>query len=175
MCMCEPTCPPPPRGRGAGTNLPNRFESLHFERDLPQQELKTTVLRDATRRIITRNDSPDIPFTYSINPYRGCEHGCVYCYARPTHEFLGFSAGLDFESKILAKENAAALLRKELSARSWEPATIAMSGVTDPYQPIESRLEITVAVCRFWLSTEIPWRSSPRTPWSYAILTFSPS
>jgi DNA repair photolyase len=103
-------------------------------------------MRDPTRTIIARNDSPDVGFSASINPYRGCEHGCIYCFARPTHEYLGFSAGLDFESKILVKEDAAELLREELMSPKWKPETIAISGVTDPYQPIERKLEITRGV-----------------------------
>jgi DNA repair photolyase len=136
------------RGRGAAENPPCRFESLHYERD-PEAPLEeqpapaTQLLRDATRSIITYNDSPDVGFSASINPYRGCEHGCVYCYARPTHEYLGFSAGLDFETKILVKENAPELLRKELSSPRWRPQVLALSGVTDPYQPAERRLLIT--------------------------------
>jgi DNA repair photolyase len=89
------------------------------------------------------NDSPDVGFEVSINPYRGCEHGCVYCFARPTHEYLGLSAGLDFETKIFVKDDAPALLRKELSAAKWQPKVVSISGVTDPYQPIERRLELT--------------------------------
>ena len=108
-----------------------------------QPRLPTQFYRDLTKTIIARNNSPDISFATSINPYRGCEHGCVYCYARPTHEYLGFSAGLDFESKIMVKENAAALLEAELSSPKWEPQTVVMSGVTDPYQPVERRLKIT--------------------------------
>src|SRR5207237_5052880 len=104
---------------------------------------RTIFMRDPTRTIITRNDSPDVGFDCSINPYRGCEHGCIYCFARPTHEYLGFSAGLDFETKILVKEDAPELLREELSSPKWTPQTIAISGVTDPFQPIERKLEIT--------------------------------
>jgi len=104
---------------------------------------RTELLRDASRSIIARNDSPDVGFEASINPYRGCEHGCIYCYARPFHEYLGFSAGLDFETKILVKENAPELLRAELSSRRWHPRTIQLSGVTDPYQPAERRLRLT--------------------------------
>jgi DNA repair photolyase len=100
-------------------------------------------LKDGTRSIINTNDSPDVGFDASINPYRGCEHGCVYCFARPNHEYLGFSAGLDFETKILVKENAPQLLRRELESTRWEPQVIAISGVTDPYQPIERRLQLT--------------------------------
>lgn len=134
---------PPPRGRTAANNPVNRFEPLHVELDRPDEAVATTLLRDATRRIITTNDSPDIPFTHSINPYRGCEHGCAYCYARPTHEYLGFSAGLDFETKIMVKTEAATLLRRELSAPAWQPTVLAMSGVTDAYQPAEATLGVT--------------------------------
>ena len=105
--------------------------------------VRTTYLRDASRSILARNDSPDIPFDASVNPYRGCEHGCAYCYARPTHEFLGLSAGIDFESRILVKTDAPALLRAALARPGWSPQVIAMSGVTDAYQPIEKRLELT--------------------------------
>lgn len=103
----------------------------------------TRYLRDASRTVIARNDSPDIPFDASLNPYRGCEHGCAYCYARPTHEYLGLSPGLDFETRILVKEDAPELLERELSRPGWRPRVIALSGVTDPYQPVERRLEIT--------------------------------
>jgi len=139
----------PIHGRGAGFNPANRFEALHLEPD-PEEEhdperprRQTVYYRDFTRTIIADNDSPDVGFESSINPYRGCEHGCIYCYARPTHEFLGFSAGLDFESRIMVKENAAELLAEELSSPSWKPQTLVMSGVTDPYQPVERRLKIT--------------------------------
>jgi DNA repair photolyase len=134
------------KGRGAGLNPTNRFETIAVERDpeVPGQDrLDTQLLRDTSRSLITRNDSPDVGFEVSINPYRGCEHGCVYCYARPFHEYLGFSAGLDFESRILVKEDAPELLRKELSSPKWQPQTLVMSGVTDPYQPAERKLEIT--------------------------------
>jgi DNA repair photolyase len=103
----------------------------------------TVYMRDASRTVIAHNDSPDIGFSSSINPYRGCEHGCIYCYARPTHEYLGFSAGLDFETRILVKLDAPALLRRELGSPRWQPEVIAISGVTDPYQPIERRLRVT--------------------------------
>ncbi len=138
------------RGRGAAENPPNRFESTRFERGPddsaePDEEPApaTEFLRDSSRTIIATNDSPDVGFESSINPYRGCEHGCIYCYARPTHEYLGFSAGLDFETKILVKEDAPALLRKELSSPKWTPKVIAISGVTDPYQPAERKLRVT--------------------------------
>lgn len=134
--------------RGAAGNPPNRFERLHLERDAdwnPEEDPspRTRFYRDHSSTIIVRNQSPDIPFETSLNPYRGCEHGCAYCYARPTHEYLGFSAGLDFESKIMVKENAPELLRKELSSPTWKPQELAMSGVTDCYQPIERKLQLT--------------------------------
>ena len=137
-----------PPARGAGSNPPNRFEHLSFERDAdwdPEQDPlpRTVFLRDRSSKIITTNDSPDVGFEHSINPYRGCEHGCVYCFERPTHEYLGFSAGLDFETKIMVKEDAPKLLREELSAPGWVPKVIALSGVTDPYQPVERRLKLT--------------------------------
>jgi DNA repair photolyase len=135
-----------PRGRGAALNPTNRFETIAIERD-PEisgpERIDTEVLRDTSRSLIAYNDSPDVGFDASINPYRGCEHGCIYCYARPFHEYLGFSAGLDFETRILVKEDAPALLRKELSSPKWKPQTLALSGVTDPYQPIERKLEVT--------------------------------
>ncbi|TWU00524.1 Radical SAM superfamily protein [Botrimarina colliarenosi] len=105
--------------------------------------LRTTVETDASRSIVNHNDSPDLPFRWSLNPYRGCEHGCSYCYARPTHEFLGLDAGLGFESRIIAKTDAPELLRKWLARPSWRPEPIVFSGVTDCYQPVERRLEIT--------------------------------
>jgi DNA repair photolyase len=138
------------KGRGTPENPANRFESLAYhpdpevwddESDHPPP--RTHLLRDPTRTILSRNDSPDVGFTLSVNPYRGCEHGCPYCYARPTHEWLGFSAGLDFETKILVKEQAPQLLRAALTAPRWRPQVIAMSGVTDPYQPIERQLRLT--------------------------------
>jgi len=135
------------RGRGASWNPQNRFESLAYVRDdeapFGAGTPRTIYMRDPTRTIIARNDSPDVGFDASINPYRGCEHGCSYCFARPTHEYLGLSAGLDFETKILVKEDAPELLRAELMSPRWIPETIAISGVTDCYQPIERKLEIT--------------------------------
>ena len=137
------------KGRGATWNPQNRFEKLEYivddeaERDENDHGPRTIYMRDPTRTIIATNDSPDVGFDASVNPYRGCEHGCIYCFARPTHEYLGFSAGLDFESKILVKEDAPTLLWDELNKKSWEPKVIAISGVTDPYQPIERKLGIT--------------------------------
>ena len=133
-----------PKGRGAGTNPTNRFERISIEMEVPGPDrVPTELLRDSSRSIIATNDSPDVGFAASINPYRGCEHGCIYCYARPSHEYLGFSAGLDFESRILIKEDAPELLRKELSSPKWIPQVIALSGNTDCYQPAERKLEIT--------------------------------
>jgi len=139
--------------RGATQNPPGRFERLRLEPergslcvsddDAPAHGVPTLYLRDESRSIISSNTSPDVPFDRSVNPYRGCEHGCIYCYARPTHEYFGLSAGLDFETRIFVKERAPELLRAELAHRSWTPQLLAMSGVTDPYQPIERRLRIT--------------------------------
>jgi DNA repair photolyase len=140
------------KGRGAGSNETGRFELTQMEMDPVEpiegeepRSLRTTFLKDSARSILSYNKSPDIPFDASINPYRGCEHGCIYCYARPTHEYLGFSAGLDFESKILVKEDAPKLLRKELMKPSYRPEVINISGVTDCYQPAERRFRLTRA------------------------------
>ena len=134
-------------GRGAAANPKNRFEKIEVEADpaetadVPRPE--TVYLRDHSRSIVATNNSPDIGFDASINPYRGCSHGCIYCYSRPTHEYLGLSAGLDFESKVLVKEDAPGLLRRQLASQRWEPKVLSMSGVTDPYQPVEKKLGIT--------------------------------
>ncbi len=138
----------PLRGRGSSDNPVNRFEREYIDYDLNEEtgtkpKPKTRLYPDDTKTIIATNNSPDIPFEASLNPYRGCEHGCIYCYARPTHEFLGFSAGLDFESKIMVKYDAPEKLRDALSNPNYEPKTIAMSGVTDPYQPVERKFKIT--------------------------------
>jgi DNA repair photolyase len=137
----------PLRGRGSAGNPKNRFESVERVPDPPDNDEtpspQTQFLSDTSRSVIAYNDSPDVGFDASVNPYRGCEHGCVYCYARPTHEYLGFSSGLDFESKIMVKENAPELLRKELARRSWKPQVLAMSGVTDCYQPVERERRLT--------------------------------
>jgi len=138
-------------GRGSRNNPPNRFEKIEIIPDYEHLEFledelpspKTVFLRDETKTILAKNDSPDIPFTYSVNPYRGCEHGCSYCYARPTHEYLGLSAGLDFETKIFVKERAPELLAERLMAPSWKPEPIALSGVTDCYQPAERKFRLT--------------------------------
>ena len=144
----------PIHGRGASWSPANRFEKLHVDlteadfidddpdtKDKPKRQ--TQYFDDKTKTIIAHNQSPDVGFETSINPYRGCEHGCIYCFARPTHEYLGFSAGLDFESRIMVKRDAPKLLAEELSSPKWKPQLLMMSGVTDCYQPIERKLKIT--------------------------------
>lgn len=142
-----PKVPKSLRGRSAASNPANRFEPHHYEPDdaeyWARDSVKTEVIDDQAVSIVSRNQSPDIPFDVSLNPYRGCEHGCAYCYARPTHEYLGYSAGLDFESRILVKREAASLLEAELAKPGWVVKPLAMSGVTDPYQPLERKLGIT--------------------------------
>ncbi len=113
------------------------------EEEAPPEVVPSQFLRDDSRTILARNESPDVPFDLSINPYRGCEHGCTYCFARPYHEYLGFSAGLDFETKILVKQEAPQLLRLALDSPSWRPEVVAMSGATDPYQPVERQMRLT--------------------------------
>lgn len=144
-------------GRGSEVLNQSRFDKLTRETDLSHYEhaddedvslVRTQVFKDASRKVISENDSPDVGFRYSINAYRGCEHGCAYCYARPTHEFLGHSAGLDFESKIYVKDQAPELLREALMKKSWLPETIMMSGVTDCYQPLERKYELTRRLLR---------------------------
>ncbi|MFN7433951.1 MAG: radical SAM protein, partial [Betaproteobacteria bacterium] len=153
-----PVLPAPRKGRGAVANLPHRFESLQREvdgdaldhalredgADLPP--LPTTVMHERVKSLLAYNESPDIPFDRSINPYRGCEHGCIYCYARPTHSYLNLSPGLDFETRILAKTNAAELLRKDLSKPGYQPQSINIGSVTDAYQPAEKHWRITRSV-----------------------------
>lgn len=153
------------RGRGAGLNPGSRFEDirLHVLGEFLDEQaaehpegvrVPTRVYEDDSRTILNRVESPDIGFNWTINPYRGCEHGCIYCYARPGHEYFGLSCGLDFETKVFAKTRAPAMLRAELASPAWSPQTIVMSGVTDPYQPVERRLRITrgvlevLAACR---------------------------
>jgi len=139
---------PPVRGRGATVNPKHRFESIERVPEPPQDSddtssPQTQFFADSSKSIVAYNDSPDVGFDASVNPYRGCEHGCVYCYARPSHEYLGFSAGLDFETKIMVKEDAAELLRQELSSRAWKPQLVALSGNTDCYQPVEKQKRLT--------------------------------
>ncbi len=141
----------PRKGRGAVTNRAGRFEGYivepvadgwdSWDEQLPP--LRTTLTADATRTIIARNDSPDVPFDRSINPYRGCEHGCVYCFARPTHAFLGLSPGLDFESRLFYKPDAPRLLEKELRSPNYKCDVMAIGTNTDPYQPVERELQLT--------------------------------
>lgn len=139
---------PAPRGRGAATNPANRFARIDFSEDLEylendpdavaaRQGVATEYFVDDAKSVVSENDSPDIPFRYSLNPYRGCAHGCSYCFARPTHEYLDLSAGLDFETRIFVKERAPELFREWLGRDGYRPETVAMSGVTDCYQPIE--------------------------------------
>ncbi len=142
------------KGRGSQLNPPNRFGGPHHEIDFEHlehdtdyveslQKPTTEYIPDRTRSIVAENDSPDVGFRYSINPYRGCSHGCSYCYARQTHEFLGYNAGLDFETKILVKEDAPELFREFLTRKNWVPEPIALSGVTDCYQPAERQFKLT--------------------------------
>ena len=144
------------RGRGTNINPDGRFEkfsritdnedleAMAQEEDLSNGiQLVTQVHKDTSRTIISTNDSPDVGMDTTINPYRGCEHGCIYCFARPSHEYLGMSAGADFETQIFAKQNAGALLTEKLSSKNWKPRVITLSGVTDPYQPLEKKMRIT--------------------------------
>lgn len=156
----------PISGRGANINPPNRFTRLEFERD-PEyyggafveewgERPITEFLNDTSRGIVSTNSSPDLPMEATLNPYRGCEHGCSYCYARPGHEFLGFSAGLDFETKVLVKKEAPRLLREHLMKPGYQPKTIALSGVTDCYQPVERQLKITRGCLEVFLEFRHP-------------------
>ncbi|MGF1593220.1 MAG: PA0069 family radical SAM protein [Kiloniellaceae bacterium] len=168
----------PKKGRGAVSNASGRYEPFTrvatddgwgwgeagtdggpngFGEPAAPQGPPTEVTWDATRSIIARNSSPDIPFDRSINPYRGCEHGCVYCFARPSHAWLGYSPGLDFETKILAKPEAGVLLRKELARKSYKPAPIALGTNTDPYQPVERHLKITRGILEVLKETRHPF------------------
>ncbi|WP_328700399.1 PA0069 family radical SAM protein [Caenimonas soli] len=141
------------KGRGAGSNVPSRFnswsrskenvESFEEEAEGEEPRLRTMVTLREAKSIISRNSSPDLGFDQSINPYQGCEHGCIYCFARPTHAYLGLSPGIDFETKIFVKANAAELLRKELASKKYQPGLIALGASTDPYQPIDRKLGIT--------------------------------
>src|SRR5262245_39652380 len=154
-------------GRGSNLSPPNRFESVRTESDLGQlsaddelladeRRVPTQFLPDNAATLIRENDSHDIPFRYSINPYRGCEHGCAYCYARPGHETLGMNAGIDFETKVLVKHDAVALLKKELNNPRWQCEPIMMSGVTDCYQPAERRFKLTRGLLEVLLEARQP-------------------
>lgn len=158
------------KGRGAGSNGRSRFEGWQrvpnldyletergeFDPEVEPQPIATEVTVSEARSIISYNTSPDIPFSQSINPYSGCEHGCIYCYARPTHAYLGLSPGLDFETKLVAKGNAAELLRQELSRKSYDPSHIALGANTDPYQPIERGFGITRSVLEVLSEFRVP-------------------
>ncbi len=165
--MVNPTSSTPFTGRGATVSPPNRFESAWYEADYEQlaaddellatgRKVTTQFLPDGSRSIITSNDSPDVPFTFSMNPYRGCEHGCAYCYARPTHEYLGMNSGIDFETRIMVKHDAPRLLREELNKRSWKCEHIAISGVTDCYQPAERKFRLTRGLLEVLLEAHQP-------------------
>ena len=133
------------KGRGSGINPKNRFSNIDTGEAFipPPEKIRTQFFPENVRQIFSRNTSPDIPFEYGLNPYKGCEHGCIYCYARPYHEYNGLSAGLDFEQKIFVKHQAPELIRKTFNKKSWNPQTIMMSGATDPYQPGERKFEIS--------------------------------
>jgi len=144
------TDPPRTSGRGTERNPENRYERIHVEPDTATDDgigpaPSTVFYRDSSKTVLAENESPDVGFRFSLNPYRGCEHGCIYCYARPTHEYLSFSAGLDFERRIMVKTDVAERLRETLCSPKWEPQTIALSGNTDCYQPAERRLRLTRA------------------------------
>jgi len=147
-------------GRGGASNPPNRFQPFHVEplesEEEQQRAVPTRYYVDSSRSILAENDSPDVPFAFSINPYRGCEHGCIYCYARQTHEYLGFSAGVDFESKILVKPDAPELLERAFRRKSWQPQPVCLSGNTDCYQPVERRLELTRKCLQVFLKYRNP-------------------
>lgn len=171
MSAVQPSSSPennarPAVGRGAPLAPPNRFEPTRLVDDFEQlddadealdaRRVPTVYLDDNSKTIIRENDSPDIPFRFSINPYRGCEHGCAYCYARPYHEYLGMNAGLDFETKIMVKHDAPRLLREELNKPSWRPQYVAISGVTDCYQPAERNFRITRGLLEVFLEARHP-------------------
>ncbi len=156
MAQPQPGSPHPAgRSRGAPDNPTNRFERLAYEVDPDLVDLDpdadpdglerppVVLLRDPSKQALSFNESPDLPFRASLNPYRGCQHACAYCYARPTHEYLGFSAGRDFETRILVKHDLPELLRRTLASPRWQPQVVALSGVTDAYQPVERRLGLT--------------------------------
>ena len=159
----------PRKGRGTATRILHRFEGAQREAvdagEYPDEveeagepsALPTQVTPEQARSILSRNDSPDIPFTWSINPYRGCEHGCIYCYARPTHSYLNLSPGLDFETRLMAKVNAAALLRHELARAGHEPSPINIGSATDAYQPVEREWRITRGVLEVLHACQHPY------------------
>jgi len=154
------------KSRSTIINTPNRFEELYIdyhdeniEHNIYDEEfhvIETKFFNDSSKSVLAKNDSPDLGFDFSINPYRGCEHGCIYCYARPSHEYLGFSSGVDFESKIMVKRDAAALLDYEFEKISWKPQTIMLSGNTDCYQPVERKLQLTRELLKVFLKFRNP-------------------
>jgi DNA repair photolyase len=153
------------KGRGTDINPANRFinikleildEYLEHTKDEDEGRPVTQFINDNSKSILSKNDSPDLGFAYSINPYRGCEHGCIYCYARPTHEYLGFSSGLDFETKIMVKKDAPELLEKGFQSKSYIPQVIILSGNTDCYQPVERKLQITRRLLEVFLKYKNP-------------------
>ena len=161
---------------GSHIDPPNRFDRVHVEPDVEHLEgdddfrdgpadRPVEYLSDASRTIVSHNDSPDVPFRYSVNPYRGCTHGCAYCYARPGHEYLGHSAGLDFETKIFVKHDAPALLRAFLSRAAWQPEPISFCGVTDPLSRPSGTSGSPGAAWRWRLSSGSPSALSPKMPW----------
>ncbi len=164
--MSSPSVLPKVVGRAAGVNPANRFERVHVEDDFEHRDageplpgavrVPTEFLSDQSRTVISHNNSPDIPFKHSLNPYRGCEHGCAYCYARPSHEYLGMNAGLDFDSRILVKHDIADCLRGELADSRWTGELIVISGVTDCYQPAERRFRLTRACLEVMLEARQP-------------------
>ena len=155
------------KGRGAQINPANRFlkaENSHYYDDLPTHEereelalynAKTKIIEVHPKTIVNKVDSPDLGFNWSLNPYQGCEHGCVYCYARNSHEYWDFSAGMDFEQNILVKKNAAELLREKLLSKNWKAEMISLAGNTDCYQPIERKLQITRSLLEVFLALKI--------------------
>ena len=159
------------KGRGATLNPEGRFESRRREDfddgwlldDEVPPALKTTLHVDRAKSIISRNESPDLPFSQSLNPYRGCEHGCIYCYARPSHAYLNLSPGLDFETQLFYKPNAAALLEAELRAPSYQCSMLSLGSNTDPYQPVERELGITRQLLEVLLRFRHPVRSEEHT------------
>ncbi len=154
----------PHKGRGAVSNADSRFNRLahsveHDGWDIdedPPPALETTLIAERAKTILSKNDSPDVPFEYSINPYRGCEHGCIYCFARPTHAYHGLSPGLDFETKLFYKPDAARLLREDLARPGFVPSPINLGANTDPYQPCEKELKLTRAVLEVLLEASCP-------------------
>lgn len=161
--MPSPIRPAVRNGRGAVSNPAGRFERQDVERvddgwykEERPSSIATTVEPDRARHVITRNDSPDVGFEYSINPYRGCEHGCIYCYARPSHAYMGLSAGIDFETRLFYKENAATVLEQELAKPGYVPKPIMLGANTDPYQPVERELRVTRSVLEVLARTRHP-------------------